>query len=135
MSEPQLYSQVSMEPKLAVELERQIFELAASLYPRTMPVLILVGRRVKIWIEPLLYRVLALQGPHEPAREQEPPDTTFQISFDSIQKLARPEAFLRHHVRHIRFPVASHPHYISQILPICGAAVNIVVPMVGNISK
>jgi hypothetical protein len=34
---------------LPVELEREIFELAAFLYPDCMPVLVLVAQRVKSW--------------------------------------------------------------------------------------
>ncbi|KAJ6550049.1 hypothetical protein B0H19DRAFT_1160293 [Mycena capillaripes] len=45
---------------LPPELERLIFEIAALESPKSMPALILVARRVQIWIEPLLYGVLAL---------------------------------------------------------------------------
>ncbi|KAJ7150511.1 hypothetical protein C8R43DRAFT_1006007 [Mycena crocata] len=45
---------------LPFELERVIFELAAWQYPETVLTLILVARRVCIWIEPLLYHVLVV---------------------------------------------------------------------------
>ncbi|KAJ6480568.1 hypothetical protein C8R47DRAFT_600895 [Mycena vitilis] len=40
------------------ELEREIFETAALMYPWTIPTLLMVARRVLLWVEPLLYRVV-----------------------------------------------------------------------------
>ncbi|KAJ7699025.1 hypothetical protein B0H17DRAFT_1196611 [Mycena rosella] len=53
-------------PRLPPELERGIFELAADTYPTTIPTLLQVAQRVRIWVEPLLYRVLRLDilSPH-----------------------------------------------------------------------
>ncbi|KAJ6551283.1 hypothetical protein B0H19DRAFT_1263953 [Mycena capillaripes] len=48
---------------LPLDLEREVFETAALLYPATIPVLLLVARRVLTWIEPLLYRVLNINNP------------------------------------------------------------------------
>ncbi|KAF7341305.1 hypothetical protein MVEN_01866800 [Mycena venus] len=58
MENPTPDDQVSGEPCLPPDLERTIFELAALL--RTNPILslMLVARRVKHWLEPLLYRVI-----------------------------------------------------------------------------
>ncbi|KAJ7879703.1 hypothetical protein B0H13DRAFT_1571256, partial [Mycena leptocephala] len=47
-------------PLLPPELERIIFELAAFVNPASMPSLLLVAPRVKIWIEPLLYETLII---------------------------------------------------------------------------
>ncbi|KAJ7241651.1 hypothetical protein C8J57DRAFT_1369050 [Mycena rebaudengoi] len=47
-------------PSLPLELEREIFEIAATHYPQTMPALLLVAQRVLRWIEPLLYRTLVM---------------------------------------------------------------------------
>ncbi|KAJ7131406.1 hypothetical protein C8R44DRAFT_774790 [Mycena epipterygia] len=38
-------------PSFPPELEREIFESAAQLYPNTIPNLLLVARRVNEWIE------------------------------------------------------------------------------------
>ncbi|KAJ6585702.1 hypothetical protein B0H19DRAFT_1110536 [Mycena capillaripes] len=46
--------------KLPAELEMQIFTLAASLHPRSIPTLVLVAQRVKLWTEPLLYRAFVV---------------------------------------------------------------------------
>ncbi|KAJ7758358.1 hypothetical protein B0H16DRAFT_1535925 [Mycena metata] len=47
------------EPRLPPDLERSVFEAAAS-SPSGMLNLMLVAWRVKVWIEPLLYRVIFL---------------------------------------------------------------------------
>ncbi|KAJ6505203.1 hypothetical protein C8R45DRAFT_1209036 [Mycena sanguinolenta] len=47
-------------PKLPPELERRIFETAALARPIRVLTLMLVSRRVKIWVEPILYRVVFL---------------------------------------------------------------------------
>ncbi|KAF7341679.1 hypothetical protein MSAN_02066200 [Mycena sanguinolenta] len=45
-------------PRLPPELERVIFETAASEWPPMIPTTMLVAWRVKHWIEPLLYRLV-----------------------------------------------------------------------------
>ncbi|KAJ7052099.1 hypothetical protein C8F01DRAFT_1262317 [Mycena amicta] len=53
------------EPRLPRELERKIFYTAALLNPSTIPILSRVARRVRIWVEPLLYRTLQFSNrPH-----------------------------------------------------------------------
>ncbi|KAJ7446009.1 hypothetical protein B0H11DRAFT_2249187 [Mycena galericulata] len=49
-------------PFLPPELEREIFELSAHLHPGSAPKLLLVARRVLTWIEPLIYRVISIDG-------------------------------------------------------------------------
>ncbi|KAF8151858.1 hypothetical protein K438DRAFT_1988151 [Mycena galopus ATCC 62051] len=49
-------------PILPPELERAIFEIAAHLRPLWIPQFMLVAQRVKTWVEPLLYRTIALSG-------------------------------------------------------------------------
>ncbi|KAJ7466668.1 hypothetical protein B0H11DRAFT_1733189 [Mycena galericulata] len=49
-------------PILPVELEKEIFEIAAYSRPLCIPKLMLVAWRVKIWVEPLLYRIVVLLG-------------------------------------------------------------------------
>ncbi|KAF8157699.1 hypothetical protein K438DRAFT_332684 [Mycena galopus ATCC 62051] len=73
---------------LPPELERVIFELAASKYPETITTLILVAKRVCIWIEPQLYRVGIF-------------DTLETI--ERLQRMlqSKPPEFLRRHVHHM----------------------------------
>ncbi|KAJ7241534.1 hypothetical protein C8J57DRAFT_1368816 [Mycena rebaudengoi] len=47
-------------PSIPPELGREIFEIAATHHPETMPTLLLVAQRVLRWIEPLLYRTLVV---------------------------------------------------------------------------
>ncbi|KAJ7055004.1 hypothetical protein C8F01DRAFT_1160654 [Mycena amicta] len=42
------------------ELEREIFEIAGRLHPKSLPTLFRVARRVHIWLKPLLYQVMRL---------------------------------------------------------------------------
>ncbi|KAJ7213269.1 hypothetical protein C8J57DRAFT_1483391 [Mycena rebaudengoi] len=49
---------LSEAPRLPLDIERVILELAALLRPTTIPKLMLVAWRAKIWLEPLLYRVV-----------------------------------------------------------------------------
>ncbi|KAJ7171448.1 hypothetical protein C8R46DRAFT_1349417 [Mycena filopes] len=65
------------QPFVPAELERDIFETTALLYPKTIPNLLRVARRVLIWIEPFLYRVVRFEVPHNPgihALLQKPPE-------------------------------------------------------------
>ncbi|KAJ7107322.1 hypothetical protein C8R44DRAFT_804497 [Mycena epipterygia] len=50
----------SGEWELPPELEREIFETTALLYPKTIPKLLRVARRVLLWIEPLLYNAIVI---------------------------------------------------------------------------
>ncbi|KAJ7918923.1 hypothetical protein B0H13DRAFT_2320827 [Mycena leptocephala] len=121
-------------PEFPPELEREIFELAAFLYPRSMLTLLGVAQRVRTWIEPLLYRVLSIKhlGGHEPTWEQPPADTTYRHSIEAMRKmiLSRPAAFLRGNVRHIRFPAACPSIVVEKMLRFCPGTVNVVATLV-----
>ncbi|KAJ7221461.1 hypothetical protein GGX14DRAFT_388629 [Mycena pura] len=73
-------------PVFPVELEREIFETAALLNPN--PTLLLVARRVLIWIEPLLYRVI---------------ETTKDETATALRlaMATKPASFFENNVRHI----------------------------------
>ncbi|KAJ6505068.1 hypothetical protein C8R45DRAFT_544097, partial [Mycena sanguinolenta] len=49
-------------PRLPLELECSIFKIVALACPIHIPTLMLVARRVKYWVEPILYRVAFLKG-------------------------------------------------------------------------
>ncbi|KAJ7089147.1 hypothetical protein C8R44DRAFT_818831 [Mycena epipterygia] len=53
---------MTSDPTLPPELERQIFELAARLYPNRIPKFLPVARRVLHWLKPFLYNVVTV-GP------------------------------------------------------------------------
>ncbi|KAF7378178.1 hypothetical protein MSAN_00242300 [Mycena sanguinolenta] len=50
----------SESPRLPMDLEREIFELAAFLHPQCTLSLVLVAQRVKIWIDPMRFRTLSI---------------------------------------------------------------------------
>ncbi|KAJ7159027.1 hypothetical protein C8R43DRAFT_358098 [Mycena crocata] len=50
-------TQAEVEPHLPADVEREIFELAAKIHLGGIPRLRLVVQRVKIWIEPISYRI------------------------------------------------------------------------------
>ncbi|KAJ7872701.1 hypothetical protein B0H13DRAFT_1895281 [Mycena leptocephala] len=52
---------VSPAPVLPLDLERKIFEISACLRPVLIPKFMLVAWRVKEWVEPLLYRTIAVE--------------------------------------------------------------------------
>ncbi|KAJ6582371.1 hypothetical protein B0H19DRAFT_1118189 [Mycena capillaripes] len=66
------------EPALPLDLEREIFELAARQYPSSIPTFLLICHRVHAWLEPSLYRVLNLN--HSPLVQ------AIQHGFDSDSK-------------------------------------------------
>ncbi|KAJ7230844.1 hypothetical protein B0H12DRAFT_221117 [Mycena haematopus] len=52
-----------IRPRLPLELERYVFELAAYSQYKSIPTLISVAHRVKIWLEPILYSVVVFCNP------------------------------------------------------------------------
>ncbi|KAK0194871.1 hypothetical protein F5146DRAFT_262433 [Armillaria mellea] len=54
---------VSKIPDLPIELERDIFELAATLYPGSAYHLATISKRVQIWMEILIYQTVVLDLP------------------------------------------------------------------------
>ncbi|KAJ6546612.1 hypothetical protein B0H10DRAFT_2130982 [Mycena sp. CBHHK59/15] len=91
---------------LPVELERDIFELAAWLHPETIQTLILVAKRVCIWIEPLLYHVVLLRGGGDSERLLRMMDS-------------KPPEFLREHVRHLALSSTISRSDVKRILSMC----------------
>ncbi|KAJ7435857.1 hypothetical protein FB451DRAFT_1379198 [Mycena latifolia] len=49
-------------PAFPPELEREIFEMTALMHPGAIPTLSRVAYRTHVWIEPLLYRVVRVNG-------------------------------------------------------------------------
>ncbi|KAF7352346.1 hypothetical protein MVEN_01198300 [Mycena venus] len=56
----------SCPPTLPPELEREIFERCALSRPVSIPKLVLVAQRAKHWVEPLLYRTMAVGNDYRP---------------------------------------------------------------------
>ncbi|KAJ7096692.1 hypothetical protein B0H15DRAFT_826062 [Mycena belliarum] len=91
--------------RLPIELERLIFELTARVYPDTITTLILVARRICVWIEPFLYQVVLSSGYGERV-------TRIMAS--------KPPEFLRQHVQqHLALSCSMSRRYVSYILSTC----------------
>ncbi|KAJ7185922.1 hypothetical protein C8R46DRAFT_1343090 [Mycena filopes] len=109
---------------LPVELERLIFELCAGLHPRMSPSLILVAHRVKIWIEPLLYKVLM----HSGMTAESPTNARARRSVDALRQLLRqPRATFSwpNHVRHICLSDLQPWGMLMQLLSLCKNTTNL----------
>ncbi|KAJ7167156.1 hypothetical protein C8R43DRAFT_945606 [Mycena crocata] len=91
-----------LNPRFPLELEREIFEVAAQEDLSSIPHLLLVAHRVEIWTEPVLYRTLivirrfveVVDTLHPPAI---PPKTLLQLLN------VRPASFFHEHVRNLFF--------------------------------
>ncbi|KAJ7757567.1 hypothetical protein B0H16DRAFT_1885585 [Mycena metata] len=92
----------SAGPVLPVELERLIFELAAWQDPEIIFTLILVAKRVCIWIEPELYHTVV-----------------FRKSRSLLMLQSKPAEFLRQHVHHVAISVELEYDDVVQILSTC----------------
>ncbi|KAF7311838.1 hypothetical protein MIND_00194400 [Mycena indigotica] len=81
-----------LDPRLPPELEREIFETAALLHHKSIPLMLRVARRVLTWIEPFLYRNLELGMS---SSNDEPEAQRLQTV------LAKTDEFLYHAVRYL----------------------------------
>ncbi|KAJ7235603.1 hypothetical protein B0H12DRAFT_1327423 [Mycena haematopus] len=91
---------------LPAELERVIFELAAWQEPAMIKTLILVAKRVCIWIEPELYRVILCSG------------------HGSVERLlqmmqSKPPEFLQKHVHHLALSTPIARSDVTRVLSTC----------------
>ncbi|KAF7368607.1 hypothetical protein MVEN_00184600 [Mycena venus] len=104
---------------LPVELEREIFELTAFLHPECMLALVLVARRVKIWIKPMLYQTISV---HQHMFKCE----FSRLPLRAVAKLitSQPVA-LRYHTRHICFAGVQMSEMVVDLLSRCGVAENL----------
>ncbi|KAJ7150449.1 hypothetical protein C8R43DRAFT_1127927 [Mycena crocata] len=86
-----------LDPHLPVELERGIFELAAETHLPGCAGLLLVAQRVKIWIEPILYRTLLVCETAD--GKSRPPWITPRTLLELLH--SRPATFFHDHVRNM----------------------------------
>ncbi|KAJ6536903.1 hypothetical protein B0H19DRAFT_1182091 [Mycena capillaripes] len=80
-----------MEATLPCELERQIFEIAGFDHFGMIPTLLRVARRVHVWMEPLLYRVIWLDAGTHAAKTD--------AVYAAIS--SKPASFFKDAVRHL----------------------------------
>ncbi|KAF7311839.1 hypothetical protein MIND_00194600 [Mycena indigotica] len=87
-----------MDARLPPELEREIFETTALVHRASIPAMLLVARRVLVWIEPFLYYSLKIGIP-KPARAGVEDSAAESGSLHAA--LAKTDVFLRDSVRHL----------------------------------
>ncbi|KAK7048975.1 tyrosinase central domain-containing protein [Favolaschia claudopus] len=107
--------------RLPTELERLVFECAAVNRSR-IPTLLLVAHRVRIWLEPILYHLLLLNGIR---------------SIESVLTviLSKPPSFLESAVRHLLLyssPFSLKPDTLSQFLHRCPGIISL--SLIGDIT-
>ncbi|KAJ6546766.1 hypothetical protein DFH09DRAFT_1039972 [Mycena vulgaris] len=102
------------QPTFPRELEREIFEITALVHPKMIATLLRVARRVLIWIEPFLYRVIRVE------------DSSMGDAFLEATS-SKPPSFFRDAVRHVLLDaMAPWPVDVAKdVLKICTGVVNI----------
>ncbi|KAJ7938442.1 hypothetical protein B0H13DRAFT_2648817 [Mycena leptocephala] len=85
-------------PIFPVELEREIFEMTAYSRPLSIPTLMLVTSRVKLWVEPLLYQIIASDGPDSTTVAGHP-----NLRWPTVVVLmqSKPPSFFHNSIRHL----------------------------------
>ncbi|KAJ7926350.1 hypothetical protein B0H13DRAFT_2563807 [Mycena leptocephala] len=115
-------------PTLPRELEKIIFEMAAMKHPLSMPSMVRVAQRVKIWIEPQLYKVLMIDI--APGRSTYAQCIVIR-SLRAVQKLiassSRRAPMLRKHVRHVILSYYCPKDVALKLLSLCNSTVNLVI--------
>ncbi|KAK7050672.1 hypothetical protein R3P38DRAFT_3256603 [Favolaschia claudopus] len=117
----------NIQPAFSPEIEREIFETCALLRPISIPNLMLVAWRVKEWMEPLLYRTIAV----EYAAALEPyPIFTWEALLSAVR--TKPTTFFARAVRNLSIlgrPLSDEPQEIadkaSELVPLCTGIQNL----------
>ncbi|KAJ7863129.1 hypothetical protein B0H14DRAFT_3862997 [Mycena olivaceomarginata] len=107
-------------PIFPPELEREIFEIAVQSNTKIIPPLLLVARRVKTWLEPLLYPVIVFRDPL-------PGHISF--SLDGLLAVLRlkPLDFAQTHIRHLFLPrrISERQDDLVPLLTMCSGVHNL----------
>ncbi|CAK5267119.1 unnamed protein product [Mycena citricolor] len=106
----------TLEPRLPAELERIVFEEAAAVEPRRVAELMLVASRVREWLEPLLYRIVASRDTW--IRKTSSLDARFPSTFVTSLMKDKAESFLKSAVQVVLL-AQKDAHYMEKIIPVC----------------
>ncbi|KAJ6481478.1 hypothetical protein C8R47DRAFT_1134553 [Mycena vitilis] len=104
-------------PFFPSELEREMLETVAHLYPHTIPTLLLVSKRAYEWITRISYKVVTPDG----AQFTLP---TLALK-QAIRTNSHPRSFFRDRVRHLALPVHEETTSIAEILSTCSEVQNL----------
>ncbi|KAJ6564384.1 hypothetical protein B0H19DRAFT_1140926 [Mycena capillaripes] len=97
-------------PFLPPELELEVFETTADLYPESIPNLLLVSHRVHEWIERIKYKTITPGGGLSTCR--------IHVLQQAIRSNSKPPAFFRDRVQHL-FIEDLDDNELNEILPLC----------------
>ncbi|KAJ7866959.1 hypothetical protein B0H14DRAFT_2732029, partial [Mycena olivaceomarginata] len=110
-------------PFFPLELEREIFEIAAYFHPETIPSLVLVSRRVYEWIDGIKYSAVTPTGAQR--------SCSVRHLLRAIQSDSKPASFFHRHVRHVfvNTLLIDGPEFsdIQQILSTCSGVQNFMI--------
>ncbi|KAJ7461167.1 hypothetical protein FB451DRAFT_1096106 [Mycena latifolia] len=104
----------SLMPALPVELERAIFEICALSRPTSIPKLMLVASCAKEWVEPVLYRTIAVSS----LRHTTDDYLVLPQQFLLRTMRTKPPKFFHNNVRHL-FLGACPTGIVSSVLTVC----------------
>ncbi|KAH9985247.1 hypothetical protein BJV77DRAFT_1033317 [Russula vinacea] len=111
-------------PRLPPEIEVQIFEDCARNNRETCLELILVARRVRVWIEPILYEIVILDNY---GRRSQASSLTYKPSFELFMANidSKPPEFYSKHVKNLWISTADDPSAFERILSVCSGVENL----------
>ncbi|KAF7365694.1 hypothetical protein MVEN_00443100 [Mycena venus] len=109
-------------PVLPLDLERDIFEMTAELYPGSIPNLLLVAQRVREWVERIKYKTIILSN--SPSSSW-----TFSLFLKVVRSNIKPTSFFRDSVRHLFVDLYPGPDRteLQEILSVCGGILSFTV--------
>ncbi|KAJ7871108.1 hypothetical protein B0H13DRAFT_1043927 [Mycena leptocephala] len=116
---PIAVDELTQIPVPPIELERQIFEICAGSRPVLIPKLMLVAWRVKQWVEPLLYRTVAVGYS---VAIQGYPIFTWDVLLSVTR--SKPACFFRDSVRHMCLNLR-HDDIAEPLLAVCTGLENL----------
>ncbi|KAJ7303524.1 hypothetical protein DFH08DRAFT_55270 [Mycena albidolilacea] len=107
-------------PFFPPELEQEIFETAAYLYPETTSSLVLISRRVYEWIDGIKYSAVTPKGAQW--------SCSVRHFLRAIQSDSKPASFFHRHVRHVFVnALLIDGSDIQQILSTCSGIQNLMI--------
>ncbi|KAF8655613.1 hypothetical protein AX16_002995 [Volvariella volvacea WC 439] len=110
------------EPRLPQDLERAIFEFAALNDRRSIPLLMRVARRIRIWLEPIHYETVILRTTY-----LNPSPNNAHL----FHEIFKPPSSYVHHIRHLSIPLAGNNDQLSTFVSQCANIQNL--QLSGNI--
>ncbi|KAJ7118434.1 hypothetical protein C8R43DRAFT_1036245 [Mycena crocata] len=117
-SETNPHSALGLDPILPADIEREIFEFAALSDPHCILKIILVAKRVAIWIEPLLYRTLSIEDETDGDRAERCRITSRQL-LELLQSERLGASFFHQHIHHVALVNISRTSELQMILSSC----------------